>query len=108
MLLLELGADSQDREARLMYFIGRLYSQGVSPSGIGRNLSALAFWFKIRGERYWTKCFLCLCFSFFEALVFCLAFCLAFFWGFSYLRVDCTEPSSRGWVAIGKCSFEGW
>lgn len=58
LLLAELGADSQDRETVLMYFIGRGFSLGVSPSGLGRSLSALAFWFKIRGERDWTKSFL--------------------------------------------------
>lgn len=58
MLLSKLGADSRDREASLMYFISRGYSQGVSPLGLSCSLSALAFWFRIRVERDWTKCFL--------------------------------------------------
>lgn len=51
-------ADVLDMEACVLYFVGRTYGQGVSPTGMSKKLSALAFWFKIRGEPDVTKIFL--------------------------------------------------
>lgn len=42
----------------LLYFIRKFYSLGVSPSGMSRRLSAMAFWFKVSDEKDFTKSFL--------------------------------------------------
>ncbi|KAM3932751.1 uncharacterized protein RB166_005789 [Leptodactylus fuscus] len=48
----------EDLEASVLVFVGSAFSSGVSPSGLSRSLSALAFWFKFKGLRDFTKCFL--------------------------------------------------
>ncbi|KAM3936674.1 uncharacterized protein RB166_018500 [Leptodactylus fuscus] len=47
-----------DLEASLLVFVGAAFSAGVSPSGLSRRLSALAFWFQFKGVRDVTKTFL--------------------------------------------------
>lgn len=46
-LLESVQADAGDREACVFFFVGRAYGQGESSSGMSRNLSSLAFWFKV-------------------------------------------------------------
>lgn len=58
LLLQDVGPECSDRESCLLYFIGRSFSHGLSHTAMCRSLSALAFWFKVRGERDWTKSFL--------------------------------------------------
>ncbi|KAM3936755.1 uncharacterized protein RB166_000250 [Leptodactylus fuscus] len=59
-LLQELhgGVVPDDFEASVLVFVGSAFSSGVSPSGLSRRLSALAFWFKFKGIRDCTKSFL--------------------------------------------------
>lgn len=57
-LLESVGEDGVDRETSLLYFVGDAFSRGVSPSGMSKRLSALAFWFQVRGERDVSKSFL--------------------------------------------------
>ncbi|KAM3936683.1 uncharacterized protein RB166_019563 [Leptodactylus fuscus] len=47
-----------DWESVLLFFVGSLFGSGVSPSGLAKRLAALAFWFKFRGFRDFTKSFL--------------------------------------------------
>lgn len=37
------GADMRDKGSCVLYFVGRVYSEGVSPTGMNRKLSVLAF-----------------------------------------------------------------
>lgn len=50
--------ESEGLEAILLYWIGSSYGAGVSHSVMGRRLSALAFWFKLRNLQDVTKTFL--------------------------------------------------
>lgn len=47
-----------DFESGLLFFIGSQFGMGMSPSGMSRRLSALAFWFKLRQLADYTKSFL--------------------------------------------------
>lgn len=58
VLLSEVGLECGDRLMCLLYWVGRAFSAAVSAAGISRQMSALAFWFKARGEQDWTKSFL--------------------------------------------------
>ncbi|XP_056414345.1 uncharacterized protein LOC130356606 [Hyla sarda] len=51
------GAPSE-WEAALLFYVGRAFCERVSPSGLGRRMAALAFWFKVRGVPDGTKSFL--------------------------------------------------
>lgn len=53
-----LRLDHSDYEVVLLYFIGKAYGCGVSSVHLGRSLSAMAFWFKLRGFTDYTKSFL--------------------------------------------------
>ncbi|XP_075688660.1 uncharacterized protein LOC142657510 [Rhinoderma darwinii] len=57
-LLDNAQAGIADRQACLLYFIGNAYSEGSSAAMVARSLSALAFWFKKKGEEDVTKSFL--------------------------------------------------
>lgn len=49
------AATIEDFEVVLLYHIGGLFSDGHSTASLGRTLSALAFWFKLRGFPDLTK-----------------------------------------------------
>lgn len=57
-VLAEVQTGTGDYEVVLLYYIGRLYSDGKSAASLGRILSAIAFWFKLRGSLDHTKSFL--------------------------------------------------
>lgn len=57
-LLASVADGRQDLEVMVLYFIGSSFSAGMSPSGMSRRLSALAFWFKAKGLQDFTKSFL--------------------------------------------------
>lgn len=57
ILSMQLGG-SEDFESTLLYWVGSSYASGVSHSVMGRRLSALAFWFKLRNLQDFTKTFL--------------------------------------------------
>lgn len=57
-MLSSVGSEASDRVSCLLFFIGRAFSDGVSPSAITRRMSALAFWFQLRSECDATKNFL--------------------------------------------------
>ncbi|KAM3918946.1 uncharacterized protein RB166_013684 [Leptodactylus fuscus] len=52
------GVVPEDWEATVLYFVGLSFGAGVSSSGLSRRLAALAFWFKLKGYRDFTKSFL--------------------------------------------------
>ncbi|KAM3911194.1 uncharacterized protein RB166_019882 [Leptodactylus fuscus] len=52
------GGVPDDFEVSVLVFVGLAFGSGVSPSGLSRRLSALAFWFKFKGFRDCTKSFL--------------------------------------------------
>lgn len=47
-----------DLESGLLFFIGSHFGMGMSPSGMDRRLSALAFWFQVHRLQDFTKSFL--------------------------------------------------
>lgn len=49
--------DFRHMEACLLYFVGKAYGLGMSPTGMSKKFSALAFWFKSRAEPDVTKIF---------------------------------------------------
>lgn len=57
-LLSSLAVSAGDLELVLLFHIGTLFSDGHSTASLGRVLSALAFWFKLRGLPDQTKSFL--------------------------------------------------
>lgn len=57
-MLSELPGIRGEFENGLLYFIGYIFGSGMSPSGMSWRMSALAFWFKLRNVRDFTKVFL--------------------------------------------------
>lgn len=57
-LLDAVEGSRQDLEGMVLYFIGSQFGAGMSPSGMSRRLSAMAFWFKARSLQDYTKTFL--------------------------------------------------
>lgn len=49
-LLESVQVSAQDMEVYVLFFVGRLFGLGVSPSGMSRKLSTLTFWFKVGGK----------------------------------------------------------
>lgn len=47
-LVESVQADDRDQVC-VLHFVGRAYGQGMSPTGMSKQLSALAFWFKLKG-----------------------------------------------------------
>ncbi|KAM3940554.1 uncharacterized protein RB166_000511 [Leptodactylus fuscus] len=52
------GRSPSDWEDAVLFFVGSAFSSGVSPGGLANQLAALAFWFKFKGYRDFTKSFL--------------------------------------------------